>query len=922
VPIDILTVQSRFFPAIRLRLTRSARRLVGIGVFAIAVIGAAVAWMISEQRDAALADAWKAGSNLAQVLAEQTSRTLQPVDLTLREIADRLGADQADPASGGWADQSTHDLLVQKLKFLPQIAALMVADASGHMMSNSRDFPSKPVELAGREYFKYFQTRDDPGVFISAPATSYVRGVWSIFLVHRINRRNGEFAGIIAARLTLDYLEDFYRAAMPPNWAVTLLERDGTIIARYPPVEGQIGAKLSLTAPWYRLVSEGGGSYRSPGYIDGRPTLVSVRPMHDFPLVIDAGVLEPTALADWRRQTRMLLAGAVCAAVLVVLLLRVFGKQIARLEQSEAALAGQNAALETSRLQFHAALENVSHGIAFYDGDARMVVCNRRYGEIYRLSPDHTLPGTPFSDIVKYREEAGTLVVLTSEAYLARREAAHRDAVPFDITDELQDGRAILMRYQPMPDGGWVATHEDITERQRAAQGLAFLAHHDALTELPNRALFQERLSEAIAMTRTGVHCALLCLDLDRFKVINDTLGHPTGDELLCAVAGRLSSIIREADTVARLGGDEFAIVQTGLTSAKQAAQIADRIIAAVRQPYDIGGHRIAVGVSIGIAMTPADGTTPETLLKKADIALYLAKAEGRGTWRFFQPEMDARAQELRLVEMDLRNASPTEDFALHYQPIIDVRSGRVTGFEALIRWNHPHRGLVSPADFILLAEETGLIMPIGEWALQAACAAAAKWPEDVDVAVNISPVQFNDGRLADVVQEVLAASGLAPGRLVMEVTESVLLQNSADRLAVLHRLREMGIRIALDDFGTGYSSLSYLRSFPFDKIKIDQSFIRDLGSNRDSMVIVEAVIGLARGLGMTTVAEGVETAQQLATLADAGCTRVQGYLFSRPVPEDEVAGLIATLSQARPSLTGSERTAPARALKAVGSVT
>jgi EAL domain-containing protein (putative c-di-GMP-specific phosphodiesterase class I) len=291
--------------------------------------------------------------------------------------------------------------------------------------------------------------------------------------------------------------------------------------------------------------------------------------------------------------------------------------------------------------------------------------------------------------------------------------------------------------------------------------------------------------------------------------------------------------------------------------------------------------------------MTPADGTTAETLLKKADIALYLAKAEGRGTWRFFEPEMDAHAQELRLVEMDLRNALPTEDFELHYQPILDVPSGRVTAFEALIRWNHPLRGLVSPADFIPLAEETGLIVPIGEWALRAACAAAANWPEDVEIAVNISPVQFNDGRLPDLVQEALAASGLAPDRLVLEVTESVLLQNSDDRRAMLHRLRALGIGIALDDFGTGYSSLSYLTSFPFDKIKIDQSFIRDLGSKRDSMVIVEAVIGLARGLGMTTVAEGVETAQQLATLTDAGCTRVQGYLFSRPVPEDEVLGLV-----------------------------
>lgn len=893
-------MRSRSFPPIRFRVCRSGCRLVLIGVFAIGAIGATMAWIISEQRVAALADAWKAETNLARVLAEQTTRTLQPIDLVLREIAERLTTDQADPAPDRWADRLAHDLLVQKQKALPQAVALFVTDASGTAVSNSIDFPLQSADLSGCEYFKHFQTRDDPGVFISEPVKSYVGDSRAILLVHRINGRNGEFAGVVGARLTLANLQDFYQAAMPSHWAVTLLLRDGTVIARYPDVEERIGSKLPPDAPWYQRVDEGGGTYRSSGYIDGRVTLVAVHPMRDFPLVIDAGTTEAFVLTDWRRQTRQLLASAVCAALLVVLLLRLFGKQIARMEHSEAALARQNAALENSRLQFHAALENVSQGIVFYDRNARMVFCNRRYGEIYRLSEDQTRPGTAFSDIVKYRESAGTMVVSSPEVYHARCEATCCAALPFDVTDELRDGRAILTRYQPLPDGGWVATHEDITERQRAAESLAFLAHHDALTGLPNRALFQERLCEAISMTSGGVQCALLYLDLDRFKVINDTLGHPTGDELLCAVAGRLSSIVREVDTVARLGGDEFAIVHTGPSAAEQAAQIADRIIAEIQRPYGIREHRIAVGVSIGMAMAPADGTTLELLLKKADIALYLAKTEGRGTWRFFQPEMDARAQELRLVEMDLRNALPT-DFEMHYQPILDVRSGRVSGFEALIRWNDPLRGLVSPADFIPLAEEAGLIMPIGEWALRAACAAAANWPTDVDVAVNISPIQFNDNRLPDVVQEALAASGLAPGRLVLEVTESVLLQNSDNRRAMLHRLRALGIRIALDDFGTGYSSLSYLRSFPFDKIKIDQSFIRDLGSNRDSMIIVEAVIGLARGLGMATVAEGVETTQQLATLTDAGCTRVQGYLFSQPVSEDEVPELFRTLSAVWP---------------------
>jgi len=893
----------------RSRVSRTSRNLVIVGTVVVAAILGAAALSIWTQRAAAMAENERTMAKFAQVLAEQTSRTIQPVDLTLREMMGRLmnapGAD-ADTLRISQDAKAMFDLLVERLKSLPQVDALVVVGADGHVANFSRGFPPVPLDTSGRDYYRHLSTHDDHALFIGAPAKSLFDGRWIVYLARRINDQRGQFAGIVMAIVKLSYLEDFYRAVTPEDGSVTALRRDGTILVRYPFIEATIGVKLPSEAPWYKLLEAGGGTYHSPGYLTGEAKLVAVHPMLEFPLVIDASTTEAAVLSSWRRQSLRLLTGAAFAAACVIFLLRVFGTQVGRLERSKASLARQNAQLENGRLQFDAVLHNISQGLTFFDRDQKLMVCNRLFGEIYRLPPDETRVGTSLSDILGYRVARGTFVPMTQAAYLARRHAFSRAAEAYDVTDELCDGRTVTMHYQPLPDGGWVTTHEDITERRRTEASLAFMARHDALTELPNRTLFQERLAEAIAAARHGTDCALLCIDLDRFKVINDTLGHPVGDGLLRAVAGRLLAAVRDVDTVARLGGDEFAVVQTGLKSAEHAAVLADRIIAAIRQPYDIDGHRLVVGASIGISMAPGDGASSETLLKNADLALYLAKTEGRGTYRFFEAKMDARIQALRLVEMDLRTALPADDFELHYQPILDLQSGKLTGFEALIRWNHPVRGLISPAEFIPIAEETGLIVEIGQWVLRTACQEAAGWPRDIDIAVNLSPAQFKAAQLFDAVRDALDASGLAPNRLVLEITESVLMQASDDKLALLHQCRALGIRIALDDFGTGYSSLSYLRSFPFDKIKIDQCFIRDVDTNKESTAIVGAIIGLARNLGIATVAEGVETVQQLATLREQGCTRVQGYLFSRPVPASKVPGLIRTLEvpgQHRPYL-------------------
>ena len=437
---------------------------------------------------------------------------------------------------------------------------------------------------------------------------------------------------------------------------------------------------------------------------------------------------------------------------------------------------------------------------------------------------------------------------------------------------------------------------EHLAARQKLEAQLTHMAHHDGLTALPNRVLFRQEMERELARARDGEAVAVLCIDLDHFKRVNDTLGHAAGDALLQGAADRLRACVRETDIVARLGGDEFAIVQVQAEQPRAATVLAERLIADLSRPFDIEGHQVVVGASVGIALAPSDGTEADQLMKSADMALYRAKADGRGVLRYFESEMDAKMQARRALELDLRKALVEHEFELFYQPIVDLKSNRVSGFEALLRWNHPTQGLISPADFIPIAEDMGLITPLGEWVLRQACREAAGWPERVKVAVNLSPAQFKSKALALVVTTALADSGLAPDRLELEITESVLLQDNDTVRGILHQLRALGVRISMDDFGTGYSSLSYLRSFPFDKIKIDQSFVRDMGQHDDSIAIVRAVAGLGRNLGMSTTAEGVETNEQLGRLREEGCTEVQGYLFSRPLPASEVPRLLAQI--------------------------
>jgi diguanylate cyclase (GGDEF)-like protein/PAS domain S-box-containing protein len=554
------------------------------------------------------------------------------------------------------------------------------------------------------------------------------------------------------------------------------------------------------------------------------------------------------------------------------------------------------AALTTETVRFRTAIEHISLGLCMFDADMRLLVSNRRYAEIYGVDPAQIRPGMTMREIIALRAAVGSVTSMTEDEYIDWWKA-HGETSARTVTGavfQLRNGRYVALRHRAMAEGGFVTTHEDVTERRQMELRLAHMAHHDSLTGLPNRVKLREQLEQALTRLDTGRHCAVICIDLDRFKEVNDTLGHPIGDGLLQAVTGRLRRHLPRIDILARLGGDEFAIVQSSTDQPDDAVLLAARLIRDLSQPYGIDGHRVIVGASVGIASAPRDGSDPDLLLRNADLALYRAKAEGRGRFRVFEPRMDEEAQRRRTLELDLRRAISERQLALVYQPLVNMQSGRITGFEALLRWQHPERGCIAPADFIPIAEETGLIVPIGEWVLHNACAEAATWPEPLKVAVNLSGIQFRSAGRFDVVAAALRSAGLAPQRLELEVTESAMIQDWDDAVAVLERIKRLGVQVSMDDFGTGYSSLSYLRRFPFDKVKIDQYFIHELSRGTESRTIIRAIVDLCRALGIATTAEGVETEEQLAVVGAEHCTEAQGYLLIRPVPPGALPALLA----------------------------
>ena len=595
-------------------------------------------------------------------------------------------------------------------------------------------------------------------------------------------------------------------------------------------------------------------------------------------------LLAAIVVSTWLEQTKYLV---LATAVSLFVIAGIFFLMVYKVSQDH---RWSRQKLVSEKLRLHSTIANMPHGVCMFDSDKKLVIANDEYSIMYGLSPEQATPGTTLDAILRARVAVGSSPKNDDEYITSRLQEAFLPQ-PGYIINDLRDGRVIAISRRPMPDGGSVAIHQDITAQKHAEEKILHLAHYDALTDLANRVLFLEEISNRIAKYRTeGGRFAVHLLDLDQFKEVNDSLGHAVGDSLLREVAARLRTCVGSNDVVARLGGDEFAVLQIiDAPDMNDVMLMVTKLLQIVAQPFNVGSHQLMIETSIGVALAPVHGSDGDELLKKADPALYRAKSDGRNRWGLFEDAMEHDAQSRLALAMDLRNAVHGEEFELHYQPVFASISETMVGVEALVRWKHAKRGLVGPQEFIPIAEETGLIVPLGKWILQQACRDAAGWPSYLRVAVNLSPVQFRNGDLMACVKQALAGSGLAAERLELEITESVLLGNNLENLQVLHELRKLGIAIVLDDFGTGYSSMSYLLTFPFDKIKIDRKFVSELTHRSDCAAIVNAVAGLARSLNIATTAEGVETREQLVLLRAAGCTFAQGFLFGHPCPNSEL---------------------------------
>lgn len=865
----------------------------GLICTAVLAIGATVWWLHTDAID----NASKKADDLALVLSSQIGNSVRSIDLVLNEIREQVKSASADSnnINSLLRSRSSYKIIKQHLAQLHQAEFIGILGKHGNILNTTRAWPAPEINVADRAYYEKVENSDDNEIHISNPLRDRIQKLHVIIFSKRISGPNNEFLGIVTVGVKLSYFQSIYESISSlSNQSFLLAHRDGAVIARYPTAIRGNDVRIPRGSPWYRLVTNGGGEYLSRGYFDSIARLVAVRPLRDYPLVVDVGISESGALATWRVQAATIGAGTLIVLLCSGALLGALNNNFNRLITSEGSLLNKTKELEQATLTVDVALNNMSQGLVMFDASNRMKICNRRYLEIYGLSPQIIKPGCTLREILDHRVAMGSFFSDSYESYLAEVLSATERREAFTKLTRLPDGRVISITNQPIADGGWLATHEDVTEAKLAEERIHYAAQHDPLTGLPNRSFFGEWLGQALKRAGRGERLAVMYLDVDHLKRINDTLGHPTGDKLLKVVADRIRSCVRDVDFVARLSGDEFAIIQSSIAEHSDAAELALRVREAIRRPIDIDGQRVGTDVSIGISLAPNDGAKLNELLKMADIALYEAKNGGRGAYCFYEPEMNERMQERDKLERDLQGALENGEFELLYQPIVDTHENKILTCEALLRWRHPTRGLVPPGEFVPVAEENGLINSLGEWVLRTACAEAAIWPEDISVAVNLSSVQLVNKNLTNIVINAIASAGMRFDRLILELTESVFLKNTDENLGTLKRLHELGVRLSMDDFGTGYSSLGYLLTFPFSKIKIDRRFVAGLAYNEQSRVVVRSISDLARGLKMRVVAEGVEEKEQLHELHKLGCFEIQGFLFSRPLPAEGVRKMLS----------------------------
>ena len=975
--------------------------------------------MIGEFRDRAIGNSERELENTVLLLARHFDQQFEDSEAIARGLIAQLQiSDIASPEAfrERMVRPQVHEILSSRAGVLSYLGDISIFDASGKIVNWSRPLPTPALDISDRAYFKTFTSNPQSEAILAEAVTSHViAGKLNSVIAHRLTGKNGAFLGVMTRRIEPATYEKFLAVVAPGmNATVSMFHADGTMLARYPRAEERIGQNFA-TAPLLQEVLAKGGqqTLRHHSPIDNIDRLGSGIRLSRFPGVVIATKTVSAALADWRAQTRFLLAAAALAASVIAVILFLIVRQITRQNRD----AQQR--LEEERQRLDTALNNMVQGLVMYDAAGRVVTFNRSYIDMFNLSTEIVKPGSHIRDLLQHRKDTGSLDADVDQMCSAIMHNVAHGKIDHTIM-ECPDGRTFLSASKALPTGGWLASMEDITERRkleqerdrnyaflrqivdhiptqitvkdlrdgryvlanrvaeadlglpredivgksasdlfpkavadtiaaddarallspdglfldvaprqtgtaglryvtsrrigipdqtgearyiinvvddvterrRADEKIAHLAHYDALTDLPNRVLFRKQIERELEKAQQGEQFALLYIDIDEFKGINDSLGHHVGDELLKTVASRIEGCLKKGDLIARLGGDEFAVIRTAIESTDDVVEFVARVHHAVRQPCDCLGHHLSTDASIGIALAPQDGTDLDQLIKNADLAMYAAKAEGRRTHRFFEAKMDACAKARLAMEQDLRQAMADGGFEIHYQPLLDLGSNEVTGCEALLRWRHPERGMVSPAEFIPVAEDIGLINELGAWVLKTACAEAATWPAHIRIAVNVSPVQLKCETLALRIMGALAASGLQPGRLEIEITEAVLIHDDERALAILHQLRAIGVRIALDDFGTGFSSLSYLKRFPFDKIKIDRCFVSDIEVD-GSATIVQAVVNIAASRNMTTTAEGVETEPQRQLLRQLGCTEMQGYLFSAPKPAADVRRLL-----------------------------
>ncbi len=867
------------------------RWLVFGGMLLIAAIAVGATVMAGNFRERALHNAERELENTVLLLARHFDQQLEDIQVVQNDLIDFIrssGIATAESYKRRLSTEATNGMLVSKMSALSYVGGIHLFDDEGRLINTTAAWPVPAVNIADRSYFRAFKFDPDSPEMIVEPLYSRITGIWTTVIARKVVGTNGEFIGIVGRGIESDLFEKFFATvALAPGSAIAMHHRNGTLLARHPHLPEMIGKNFkSGPAVQQRVFEQPSSASRLTSPLDGKDRLIASRALERFPMVVVASTTAEAALADWREQIALLVAVSIASVLAIAALLFLVVRKLSHQHRQQQRRLG----LEKQRLD--TAVNNMTQGLLLFDSSQRLVVCNERYIEMYGLSSAVVRPGCSFREVIAHRKATGSFVG-DVDLYVERvlRDIGTRNAMVI----ETPDGRSIQVVNEPLADGGWVATHEDITERRRVEERITHLAHYDVLTDLPNRALFHERIKRELPHAGASRQLAVLYIDIDEFKSVNDSLGHLIGDELLKGVSRSLNGCVRETDFVARLGGDEFAIVQTGVAGTEDVEGLVARIYEAIRTPYDCLGHQVSTDASIGIALAPQDGRDLDHILKNADLAMYAAKAAGRRTHRFFEPVMDAQVRARRQLETDLRQALADGGFEVYYQPCLGLQDGGITGCEALVRWRHPERGLISPADFVPIAEETGLINPLGEWVLATACMEAAQWPENVKLAVNVSPVQFKSGTLALKVIAALGASGLPASRLELEITEAVLIRDDDAALAILHQLREIGVRIALDDFGTGYSSLSYLKRFPFDKIKIDRCFITDIAEPDGSAGIVRAVVNIAAERHMTTTAEGVETEQQQRILRELGCSEMQGYLFSAPRSAEAIREMLAT---------------------------